>query len=45
MIIHHYWPKTATPFVVNLNVALIVIMVSLSLFIFLSAFRKWVKGF
>ncbi len=40
MIANHYWPKTATPFIINLNIFLIVVMVGCSFFIFLSAFRK-----
>lgn len=40
MIRNHYWPKTATPFVIQLNVSLILIIVSCSLFIFWSGLRK-----
>jgi len=41
MILNHYWPRTATSLVVNINIALIVVMVSCSLIIFLGAFKKW----
>src|SRR6185369_15233316 len=32
MITHHYWPKTATPFIINLNIALIVVISSSTFF-------------
>jgi len=41
MILYHYWPKTATPFVIHLNIALICVMVGCSFFIFWSALKKW----
>ena len=41
MVSRHYWPKTATPFMIRLNTTLIAVMAGASLFIFLSAFRKW----
>jgi len=46
MVLYCYWPKSATPFIVNLNTGLIVVMVGCALFIFASAFRKMctVKG-
>jgi carbon starvation protein len=40
MIAHRYWPRSATPFMVHLNTALIAIMVTCSLFIFAAAFGK-----
>ena len=40
MIANHYWPKTATPFMVNFNIALIVLMVACSFIIFTSVVRK-----
>ena len=40
MVQNHYWPKTASPFIIHLNTLLIVVMVGCSLFIFWSAFRK-----
>ena len=40
MIAHHYWPKTATPFMVNFNIALIVLIAACSFVIFISAIRK-----
>ena len=40
MIANHYWPKTATPFMIHFNIALIVLMVACSLIIFVSAVRK-----
>ncbi len=40
MIRNHYWPKTATPFMIQLNIALIIIIVSCSFIIFVSAFHK-----
>ena len=41
MIVHHYWPKTATPLIIHINISLIAIMVFCSLVIFVSAFRQW----
>ena len=41
MILNNYWPKTATPFIIHLNIALISVMVGCSFFIFWSALRKW----
>ncbi len=43
MVLYHYWPKTASPFIVNTNIALIVVIVGCTLFIFWSSFRKWVS--
>ena len=40
MIAHHYWPKTATPFMVHFNIALILLMVVCSFVIFISAILK-----
>ena len=40
MIAHHYWPKTATPFMVHFNIALILLMTACSFVIFISAIRK-----
>ena len=40
MIAYHYWPKTATPFIVNFNIAFIVLMIVCSFVIFISAIRK-----
>lgn len=41
MIAHHYWPKTAGPFIIGLNTALIVVMVACTAVIFVSSARKW----
>ncbi len=41
MILKHYWPKSATAFIVHLNVALICVMVGSTLFIFFNALKKW----
>jgi carbon starvation protein len=43
MILFHYWPKTATRWVIQMNVFLIFVMVACSLVIFYSAFRKSVR--
>jgi len=43
MIVKHYWPKTATVFIIHLNMSLIAVMAGASVFIFLMAFRKWVS--
>ena len=40
MILYHYWPKSATPFIVQLNIFLILVMVTCSLIIFFSALKK-----
>ena len=40
MIAHHYWPKTATPFMVHFNIALIALMTLCSFVIFISAIQK-----
>jgi len=40
MITRHYWPKTATPFMVNFNITLIVIMTLCAFVVFASAVRK-----
>ncbi len=40
MILHHYWPKTATSFIVQLNSILIMIMIVCSLVVFISALQK-----
>ena len=44
MILNRYWPKTATPFIIRLNIVLIGIMSVCTLFIFWGAFRKWLEG-
>ena len=44
MVKNHYWPKIATPFTVQLNIFLIVVMVSSSLFIVASAATKWARS-
>ena len=41
MISNRYWPKSATPFVIRLNTALIFVMAGCSIFIWVSAFLKW----
>ena len=40
MIAHHYWPETATPFMVHFNIALIALMILCSFVIFISAILK-----
>ncbi|MCM8774923.1 MAG: carbon starvation protein A [Candidatus Omnitrophica bacterium] len=40
MIVNRYWPKSATSFTIQLNTALIVIIVGLSLFLFYSACKR-----
>ena len=40
MISHHYWPKSATPFMVYFNIALILLMTVCSFIIFVSVIRK-----
>lgn len=40
MIANHYWPKTATPLMINFNISLIVIMTACSLVIFAAALRR-----
>ncbi len=40
MIVHHYWPKSAAPWMIQLNIALIFIMSACTFFIFGSAFWK-----
>ncbi len=40
MIVNHYWPKSATPWMVNFNITLIGIMTACSLVIFASAVKK-----
>ena len=44
MIQNHYWPKTATPFIVHLNIFLILVMAFSTIFIVFSASKKWFKG-
>ncbi|HNV85811.1 MAG TPA: carbon starvation protein A [Candidatus Omnitrophota bacterium] len=39
MMAHHYWPKSATPFIVRLNTILIFLMVGCSFVVFFGAFR------
>ncbi len=41
MVRHHYWPKTATPFIIRLNILLIIVMAGSSLFIVASSARTW----
>ncbi len=41
MITRHYWPATATPLIVSLNTALIVVMVGCAYVIFAAALRQW----
>ncbi len=43
MIASHTWPKTATPFIIQLNTTLILLMAGLSFFIFLSAAKKGIE--
>jgi carbon starvation protein len=43
MIANHYWPKQATPFMIQLNTSLIIIMVSCSILIFFSGLRAIFK--
>ncbi len=40
MAAYHYWPKTATPWMVRMNIALMAVMIGCSLFIFWGAFKK-----
>lgn len=40
MIVHHYWPKTAQPWMIQMNISLIAVMAGCSFFIFVSAFLK-----
>lgn len=40
MIARHYWPKSATPFMVSFNITLIVIMTVCSFIIFAGALRR-----
>lgn len=40
MILYHYWPKTATPFIIRLNIILIFIMTACSFVVFTSALLK-----
>ena len=40
MIANHYWPKTATPFMIYFNITLIVLMSTCSFIIFISTVRK-----
>jgi len=42
MIGFHYWPKSASPLMIHVNVTLILIMVGCSFVIFAGAFRKWI---
>lgn len=44
MIANHYWPKSATPFMVNFNITLIIIMTACSFIIFASALRRILGG-
>jgi len=44
MVTHHYWPKSATPLAIQINIALIAIMVFCSLIIFVDAFKKCLGG-
>ncbi len=44
MIQNHYWPKTATPLMIQLNITLIAVMAGSSLFIVFSAARKWLEA-
>ncbi|MBI4971097.1 MAG: carbon starvation protein A [Candidatus Omnitrophica bacterium] len=43
MIIYRYWPKSATPLVVNINIALIFVMITCSVVIFAGAIKKWIR--
>ncbi len=43
MILYHYWPKTASQTVININIVLIFVMVTCSLVIFLGAIQKWFR--
>ncbi len=43
MILNHYWPKTATPTMITMNIALIFLMVGCSFVIFWGAFQQWLK--
>jgi len=40
MILNHYWPKSAPEWVVNLNIALMVIIISCALVIFFAALKR-----
>lgn len=40
MIANHFWPKTAAPWMINMNIALICVMTASAFFIFFSAFTK-----
>lgn len=40
MIANHYWPKSAAPWMVNFNIALIILMVACSFVIFASAIQR-----
>ena len=40
MIYHHYWPKSATPFIISLNILLIAIISLCTMIICASAFQK-----
>jgi carbon starvation protein len=40
MIVHHYWPRSATSLTVQLNTALVIIMTGCSLFIFANALAR-----
>ncbi|OIO38784.1 MAG: carbon starvation protein A [Candidatus Omnitrophica bacterium CG1_02_49_16] len=41
MILGHYWPKTASPFMIHLNITLICVMMGCALVIGWSALKKW----
>lgn len=40
MTMNNFWPASASPWMIHLNVALIILMVLCSVFIFIEAFRK-----
>jgi carbon starvation protein len=40
MVRRHYWPATATPFMIHFNIALILVMTACSFVIFTSALKK-----
>lgn len=41
MITQNYWPKSATPLIIQINISLILVIVFCSLVIILSAMKKW----
>ncbi len=43
MITRHYWPKSAAPWMIQLNIALIFVMTACAFFIFASAWSKSAK--